>query len=147
MGSVAPTVRSARVGVRELAKSVFRHQVGAFAATLADFGTMTGLVQLALMSPVYATGSGAAVGGLVNFMLGRHWIFDAASHPRAVQALRYALVSAGSLLANMVGEHLLHNGPLRLHYMMARVLTAISVALFWNYPLHRRFVFRVREIS
>lgn len=122
-----------------------RHQIGAILATVADFGTMSALVQLLRVHPVAATGVGAAVGGVTNFLLGRHWVFGAASHDARVQALKYALVSAGSLGANMLGEHALHD-LLGLHYVLARVITALSVAVLWNYPLQRSFVFRVREL-
>jgi phosphatidylglycerophosphate synthase/putative flippase GtrA len=123
-----------------------RHQMGAAFATLSDFATMTTLVEVGLTGPVAATGLGAAVGGVVNFVLGRHWVFGETWERPQPQALHYALVSGVSLALNMAGEHVLV-GRWHTQYVLARIATALGVAVFWNYPMHRVLVFRTREAS
>jgi putative flippase GtrA len=118
-----------------------KHQAGAAAATLLDFGLMIGTVEVGLLRPVAATAVGAASGGIANFVLGRRWIFHARAGGLAPQALRYALVSIGSLVLNSVGVHVAI-GPLGLRYVLARCIVAVLVGVGWNFPLHRYFVFR-----
>jgi putative flippase GtrA len=132
------SVRLARLAL------VARHQLGAAIATAVDFATMTLLVQLAGTPPALAALSGASAGAIVNFHLGRRWIFRATSAPVAAQALRYALVSAGGALLNGAGELALHDGA-HLDYLLARVVVSIVVSLGWNLPMQRRFVFGAEE--
>ena len=122
-------------------RTLGRHQLGAIAATVVDFGTMIALVEWAAVSPVLATAIGATGGAVTNFLLGRAWIFRRQSGHWAGQAARYAVVSAASAGLNTLGEHLVHDVA-RLQYLLARALVALVVSLLWNFPMHRRFVFR-----
>lgn len=116
-----------------------RHQLAAAAATLVDFTMMIATVELGVAGPVIATGIGAASGAFTNFTVSRHWAFTgAASGAADRQAVRYLLVSAGSLALNVVGVFALQG---RAPYPLARVAVAILVSLVWNFPLHRHFVF------
>jgi putative flippase GtrA len=119
-----------------------RHQTGAVMATVLDFLMMIVWVETGAGSPVSGAAVGAASGAIGNFMLGRAWIFHAGSRPAAGQVLRYALVAAGSLGWNSLGQYLLLRWT-PLPYVMSRVVVAALVGLGWNFPLHRRFVFRV----
>ena len=114
--------------------------MGATAATLVDFSTMIALVHLGL-TPVQATAVGAACGAITNFTLSRRWVFDAVHAHAGAQVLRYAAVSLVSLLLNAAGEHLLHD-RLHVQYVLARVVVSIAVSVFWNFTMHRLFVFR-----
>ncbi len=125
---------------------VARHQLGSLATTAVDFGVMISLVHLGL-TPVAGTAIGATSGAVMNFTLGRHWIFPANSPGRVDrQAIRYALVSAASLGWNTLGEFVVHD-LLRVQYVVARLIVAVVVSLGWNYPLQRAWVFasRARE--
>ena len=132
---------------------LIKHQAGAAAATLFDFATMSLLVEASLLQPELATAVGALCGAVLNFMLGRSWIFVAQKDhgPGTIfgeQVARYALVAGMSLAWNTVGVALLFRG-LGLQYFLARVLVALVVSLSWNYPMHRWFVFRagIRQSS
>ncbi|HKP62353.1 MAG TPA: GtrA family protein [Polyangiales bacterium] len=118
-----------------------RHQAGSLAATVLDFSTMIGAVQLLHVHPAVGTACGAALGGGFNFLLGRHWIFPAGESTAFGSALRYALVSFASLGLNTAGEWLLVSW-LGVQYVRARLLVAIAVSVFWNFPMQRSFVYR-----
>jgi putative flippase GtrA len=118
-----------------------RHQIGALVATAVDFGTMIFCVERLGLSAVFATAVGATLGAVTNFSLGRSWIFRRHSGRLEAQAARYALVSAGSAGWNSLGEHVVHDLA-HVQYVVARVLVAVAVSLLWNFPMHRRFVFR-----
>jgi|SRR6185369_15919629 putative flippase GtrA len=124
--------------------SLGRSQIASLTATLVDFGTMVFLTEFAGLWYVAATATGAFVGAVVNFFLGRHWTFAADHQPIHGQFLRYSAVSAVSLALNTLGVYLFTE-YLSLHYTLSRAIVAIAVALLFNYPLHRRFVFGRRQ--
>jgi CDP-diacylglycerol--glycerol-3-phosphate 3-phosphatidyltransferase len=120
-----------------------KHQAGASLATVVDFSTMIALVHLLRVSPVLATAVGAACGGVSNFVAGRIWIFHARNGAAPAQAARYAAVALAGLGWNTLGEYVV-NVLLGVQYVVARVCVAIAVSFFWNFPMQRGFVFRVR---
>jgi putative flippase GtrA len=117
-----------------------RHQVGALAATIVDFTTMIVWVHTLGASPVLGTAIGAACGAVTNFVLARRWIFRDSAGGAPEQALRYALVSLGSLGLNALGEFVAHDVA-GIPYVLARVLVALAVGVCWNFPAHRAFAF------
>jgi len=121
-----------------------RHQIGSLVATVLDFSTMVALVAGLHLAPALGAVSGAAVGGSVNFVLGRRWIFRTQNEPPRAQALRYVSVSFVSLLLNGAGEHLLAT-VWHVQFVLARVVVALLVALLWNYPVQRHYVFKPHE--
>jgi putative flippase GtrA len=120
--------------------TLVRHQLGALVATAVDFAVMISLVHLVGMYPARATALSALAGAVTNFTLSRRWVFDRHQGTVHAQALRYALVSLGSLLLNVAGEQLAIE-VLDLDYVTGRVLVSLAVSILWNFPLHRRFVF------
>jgi putative flippase GtrA len=122
-------------------RTIARHQAGALAATIVDFGVMIAVVQGLGLSAVTGTVAGATVGAGVNFTLGRRWIFPTGDPVRMhLQAVRYGIVSVASLLLNALGEFVMHD-LLRVQYVAARLVVAVLVSVAWNYPLHRAWVF------
>jgi len=116
-----------------------RHQMASVVATALDFGTMTVLVELGVLSPAFATLAGAMFGAVVNFLLGRR-IFRATSRSATPQAFRYAMVSTASAAFNATGVYVLHQ-HLGAQYLLARVCVSVVVSILWNFPLQRHFVF------
>jgi len=121
--------------------SLRRSQVAAISATIVDFCSLIFLVEIGHVWYVAATAIGAFLGALVNFLLGRHWSFAAKDDAIHGQVLRYTAVSIGSLVLNSLGVYLLTE-DFGIHYALSKLITAISVGLLFNFPLHRRFVFR-----
>ena len=121
--------------------SLRRSQIAAITATIVDFSSLIFLVEIGHVWYVAATAIGAFLGALVNFLLGRHWSFAAGHDGIHGQVVRYAAVSAGSLVLNSAGVYLLteYFGS---YYAVSKVITAVLVGLLFNFPLHRRFVFR-----
>jgi putative flippase GtrA len=125
------------------AAALIRHQAGAMVATAVDYSVMITVVSLAGAAPWLGTAFGAGCGGIVNFLLGRRWIFRATDDRSAPQAGRYAVVSFGSLLLNTAGMHAFA-GIVHVHYVAVRVAVSLAVSLFWNFPMQRTFVFGAR---
>jgi putative flippase GtrA len=120
--------------------ALYRHQLGAVAATAVDYTVMIAFVSGLGAAAALGTAVGAASGGVVNFTLGRRWIFRRADADAGPQARRYAMVSLGSLLLNTFGVHAL-SGVLQYPYVAARLAVSFAVSLLWNFPMQRRFVF------
>lgn len=124
-------------------KRFSKAQVSALTATLVDFGTLVLLVEKLHFAYPLGVATGALAGAVTNFYLNRHWSFGAGASPIRGQAFRYFLVSAGSLVLNTLGV-VLWTEVFKVHYVQSKVLTSILVAVLYNYPLHRDFVYRRR---
>ena len=122
-------------------KSLGRAQLASLAATVVDFGTLFLATEQLHVWYVYSTGLGALFGAATNFALNRFWSFEASHLAWGPQAGRYAVVSAGSLGLNMLGVYAFTDGG-GLKYGLSKVITALLVGLLFNFPLHRRYVFK-----
>ncbi len=91
------------------------------------------------MNPVAAVAIGAFAGAILNFSLNRYFLFKSSNHLR-VEIIKYGLVSAVSLGFNSGGMWLM-TGYWSLNYILAKTIIALLVAILWNYPLHRYWVF------
>ncbi len=122
-------------------KSFGRAQIASFVASAVDFSVLFLLTENAHVWYVYSTGFGAAAGAITNFVLNRFWTFEATHLFWGSQAFRYALVSTGSLLLNMIGVFAITDW-IGLKYGISKLATAFLVGLLFNFPLHRRYVFK-----
>ncbi|MEM1124621.1 MAG: GtrA family protein, partial [Bacteroidota bacterium] len=86
-------------------KEFAKAQVAAFIGTAVDYMTVILLTEWVGLWYVYSNTVGAACGAVTNFLLGRNWAFEAMDGVFLHQALRYALVSFGSLLLNTAGVY------------------------------------------
>lgn len=98
-------------------------------------------VQFFEMNVVMASVSGNIFGGIINFSLGRRWVFSAKGSSRKGQAEKYILVWLGNILLNTCGMYLLTKTVL--NYLVIKTGVSILVAVFYNYPLQKKFVFRL----
>lgn len=114
--------------------------VASLIASLCDYFITIMLVQLFHADVVWAGVTGTVGGGIINFMIGRHWVFRAGDQGAGKQALRYLLVWAGNLALNATGMYLLTKQA-GIHYILAKVVTSLLVAVGWNYTLQRKYVF------
>ena len=121
-------------------KTFSRAQIAALAATVVDFGTLTVWVEFGHQFYAYGVAIGAFMGAVTNFCINRYWSFEAKQYPISGQALRYSLVSTGSLLLNTFGVYLLTE-RFGLHYMISKLTIALLIGIFYNYPMHRYFVY------
>jgi putative flippase GtrA len=105
-----------------------------------DFLMTVLLVQWCKADVVVAAVTGTVTGGVINFLMGRHWVFKAGDERAAKQLVKYLLVWTGNLLLNTSGVYLLAvvGG---FHYVASKVVTSLLVAFLYNYPLQKNFVF------
>ncbi|MFT3827546.1 MAG: GtrA family protein [Chitinophagaceae bacterium] len=115
--------------------------IASLVASATDYLVTVLLVSGLHFYPVAGSITGTTIGGVVNFLMGRHWVFGTGDERPYNQAMRYLLVWVGNLLLNAGGVYLL-TGPMGLHYMIAKVTISVLVAVGYNYPMQKRYVFR-----
>ncbi|MDH5256605.1 MAG: GtrA family protein [Gammaproteobacteria bacterium] len=118
-----------------------KSQISAIVATAVDFFVLFFLVEFIGSWYVLAAAVAAFCGAVTNFLLGRHWTFLAHDDKWHHQAQRYMLVAGGSLGLNTLGIFLLTDG-LAIHYMISKVIISFFVAVAFNFPLQKYFVFK-----
>lgn len=121
-------------------KSFFRSQMASAVATLADFGTFALLFTFLHVWYVAAAGASAFTGAAVHFLLGRYWSFKANDAAMIGQATRYFAVAGMSLLLNAGGIYLFVSGA-GFKEWPAKIAIGFVLGIFFNFPLHRHFVF------
>ena len=110
-------------------------------ATGIDFGVSFLLVKV--MGAPYLAGSatGTITGGTTHFLISRNWVFSAQEKKWTGQLSRYLLVWIGNLILNVSGLYLLVHFA-GMNFMIAKIVIATSIAVFYNYVLQKRFVFK-----
>jgi putative flippase GtrA len=122
-------------------RSFSRSQFSALMSTIVDYGILTTWVEILHQSYPYGVALGSACGAIVNFLLNRHWTYQRGEDLWHAQAFRYALVATGSLILNTSGVYALTEYG-HIYYLISQVMISICVGFFYNYPLHRFFVFK-----
>jgi len=125
-------------------RSFSRSQIAAFLATIVDYAALVIWVESFHYYYPLGVALGSLFGAVTNFFLNRNWSFEANEGNWQIQAYRYAAVSTGSLLLNTGGVYLVTEFR-DVHYLVSKIFISITVGFFWNYPLHRFFVFKKKE--
>jgi putative flippase GtrA len=119
----------------------FKANVASVIASTCDYLVTIIAVQFLGMDVVIAGITGTISGGIVNFWIGRHWVFSAVESKAHRQAVRYTIVWLGNLLLNATGMYVFTKGA-GLYYLAAKIITSLLVAITYNYPLQKRYVFK-----
>lgn len=122
--------------------SFLRYNVSAGLATATDYSVLLLLKEIFGIYYVTATFFGAVCGATVAFFLGRNWTFFNKEGKISSQGMKFFFVVCGSIILNTFGEYFYTDIIQVGHYMLARVITSITVGLAYNFPMQRYFVFR-----
>lgn len=122
-------------------KTFTRSQIASAVATGVDWALLFALVEFFHVWYVLATALGALVGAITNFLMNRHWSFEATHRGLQGQAARYAAISGASMTLNTLGVWAMTEWT-RIHYSISVFVISIAVGFLFNYPLHRYWVFK-----
>ena len=108
--------------------------------TAVDVGVLVFLVELYGAAVPVAAFCAAVVGAVANFALNKYVAFRDRTPITAEQLVRFAAVAGATALLMALAMKLL---AVELHvpYLIARVMSGVSVFLVWTYPAQRRLVF------
>lgn len=118
-----------------------KSQLAASAGSLVDFLTATSLVHIFEHNIVQANVTGNIAGGIVNFWLGRIWVFNSRQNALHRQFIRYGVVWAGNVFLNTGGVFLMSHYT-KLEFVYSKITVSVLVGFFYNYLLQRKFVFK-----
>lgn len=124
-------------------------------ATIVDFVITVLLSSFLGVYYVLASAIGAVSGGMANCMVNYRWVFPGAESEKWHVGVKYFAVWLASISLNTFGtymltesiresafvEELLGESSDQI-YIAAKVVVAITVALAWNYPLQRFYVYK-----
>ena len=116
-------------------------QIASFIASMVDYFSTILCVELFGFWYVAGSSTGTIIGGIANFSLGRHWVFRGGERERRIQLFRYFIVWLGYLILATFSVYLLtHVGGF--NYIISKITVTLFLAIAYNYPLQKRFVFR-----
>ncbi len=110
-------------------------------ASFFDYLVTIFLVSLFRIDVVLASTTGTVCGGVLNFLIGRTWVFESRKRKVREQAIRYGIVWTGNLFLNVAGMYLLTK-MLKVHYVFAKLFVSLLVGFCYNYTLQKKYVFR-----
>lgn len=110
-------------------------------ASIGDYCITTMAVVFFRMPVIAASITGTTGGAILNFLMGRYWVFMRREERSYWQVWRYLQVWCGNLILNTAGVYVL-NQMLGIHFLFAKITVSILVAVCYNYPLQKKYVFR-----
>ena len=116
-------------------------QLASFVASLVDYFITIFCVEVLGFWYLAASSTGTIIGGFTNFSIGRQWVFKGGERERHIQLFRYLLVWTGYLLLATTGVYLLTHFS-HINYIVSKIAVSLFLAVGYNYPLQKRFVFR-----
>lgn len=110
-------------------------------ASFFDYIVTIFLVVLFRVDVVIASTTGTVCGGVLNFFIGRTWVFESRKRKVHQQAFRYVVVWTGNLILNTAGMYVLTK-LLKIHYVFAKLFVSLIVGFCYNYVLQKKYVFK-----
>ncbi|WP_018613294.1 GtrA family protein [Segetibacter koreensis] len=110
-------------------------------ASFFDYLVTIFLVNFFRIDVVIASTTGTLCGGIINFLIGRNWVFESKNRKTHHQAIRYGIVWGGNLLLNTGGMYLMTK-IFKVHYVVAKLFVSLIVGFGYNYTMQKRYVFK-----
>ncbi len=124
-----------------------RAEVSASISSIVDFGLAIGLNISGLLTYGYANLIGVTCGGIANCCINSRFVFRHTGRKARSIAFRYVFVWLGSMTLNGGGTNLATYLIGARYFIIVKAVIACMVALLFNYPLQRRFVFKNKKTN
>lgn len=119
----------------------FKANIASIIASFFDYLVTVLLVTFFHVDVVVASVAGTVCGGILNFIIGRNWVFQSKTTRVHVQATKYVIVWVGNLILNASGMYLLAKVA-GIYYVIAKLIVSLIVGFGYNYVLQKRYVFK-----
>lgn len=116
-------------------------QASSFMASAIDFLTTVILVEIIGEGYMRASVMGTISGGISNFFVNRIWVYESDSKRLFSQLFKFLMVWCINLFLNSSGVFLFTH-YCHINYAISKVTVSMAVGYFYNYQLHKRFVFK-----
>ena len=116
-------------------------QVSASGSSAVDFLVTIFLTEVIQLWYVYSNFIGACSGGICNCVTNYKWVFKVKDKKKKDIAWRYTLVWGTSIALNTMGTAFIKES-FDINYLYSKIITAICVAVCWNYQMQQKFVFK-----
>ena len=115
--------------------------IASLTASFCDYLFTLILKEFLLFDPLQASITGTVIGGIINFNISRRWVFEYGESLVFHQGKKYLITWVGNLIINTAGVYLLIRFA-GLFYMAAKLITSFAVAVGYNYPMQKKYVFK-----
>ena len=122
-------------------KIFLKANISSLSASFCDYLITILLVKFLNADTMLGVIAGTIFGGLINFLIGRYWVFKAHNGIIGLQGKKYLLAWTGNLILNVSGLYLLIK-LFKVQYMVAKITTLLFVALAYNYHIQKKYVFK-----
>ncbi len=124
---------------------ISKAEMSATIASIVDFGLSIGLTEAKFLPYIWANLIGVVSGGITNCIINYRFVFKNTKRNKRSVALRYFMIWSISLVLNGGGTDLATYLIGENYFIMIKCIISLFVALLWNYPGQRRFVFSYRN--
>jgi putative flippase GtrA len=124
---------------------ISKAEMSATIASIVDFGLSIGLTEAKFLPYIWANLIGVVSGGITNCIINYRFVFKNTKRNKRSVALRYFMIWSISLVLNGGGTDLVTYLIGENYFIMIKCIISLFVALLWNYPGQRRFVFSYRN--
>jgi putative flippase GtrA len=115
-------------------------QAASIIGSVADYITTIFLVELFGCWYIYANLSGNIVGGTVQFVLSRHWVFKANKGNTLILAIKFIVFFAGNMVLSACGMYIFTH-YLGINYLISKTLISVTLGVSYNYFVQKKLVF------
>ncbi|MBK0378764.1 GtrA family protein [Mucilaginibacter segetis] len=115
-------------------------QASSIVASIFDFLTTIVCKEFFYLWYLSASLIGTLTGGIINFGLGRNWVFKRKENTIPKQAVKYFLVWGGNIVLTTAGVFFVTH-YIGLSYIASKVIVSISLGVSYNYFMQKKFVF------
>lgn len=123
----------------------FKAQTASLSASIIDFLITILCVQTFGLWYVSASILGTLTGGIVNFSMGRTWVFNSRSSAVRSQVSKYTIVWISHLLFITLGIYLFTHFA-DLNYILSKLIMTSVFGIPYNFFLQKKFVFLKKRI-
>jgi putative flippase GtrA len=116
-------------------------QISSATASFLDFLTTLVCKQVLNFGVIAGSATGTIVGGIVNFLIGRNWVFDSSEGKMQNQAGKYLLVWFGNLVLTTSGVYAVTHFFHLSNYVIPKIFVSCVIGVPYNYLMQKKFVF------